>query len=419
MTVYFDKDRRKWRYDFWRRSVRYVGDCVDQDGAPASSKRVAVEAENIEKRKVSIAPKLPSGPAFSLAQALADLTPVWELQASWSNKKRYVNEIGDFFGRAKLMADFDEAEVSRYVTHCITSPVMRWTGGPKRDPDDPDNAHYWRDSGRKRGPRTSNLYLGVLRKVVEHAGKVRDPITREPALREVPEVPELAFAKRKARPVPETVQSALMETLPAHVVEAIALTLFFGFRRAEVFGLQIPHVDFDSKGINLLAEEVKDNEDAFMPGSPEAMAYLRHLVDQAIARGTMFLVTYRPYRKDPAKQVMVPYRPIKRPKGAWTRAMDEIEEQFGRRWRWHDMRAAFITYVARTSGQLAAQTLARHSEFDSTKAYIDVADEFTREASHRAARRPSLAVIPGGRSPTFVSHPAKKRGGKKTANILK
>ena len=34
--------------------------------------------------------------------------------------------------------------------------------------------------------------------------------------------------------------------------------------------------------------------------------------------------------------------------------MREIETKFGRRWRWHDTKAAFITHVARTSEQLAA-----------------------------------------------------------------
>ena len=53
--------------------------------------------------------------------------------------------------------------------------------------------------------------------------------------------------------------------------------------------------------------------------------------------------------------------------------MDEIKEKFGRRWRWHDIRGPFITHVARTSGQLAAQALARHSDYSTTRTYVEVA----------------------------------------------
>jgi hypothetical protein len=68
--------------------------------------------------------------------------------------------------------------------------------------------------------------------------------------------------------------------------------------------------------------------------------------------------------------------------------MDLIEKEFGRRWPWHDLRAAFITHVAITSGALAAQTLARHSDFDTTRAYIEVANEVMRQAADRAVERP-------------------------------
>src|ERR1700693_5890653 len=155
MTVFFDRIRKKWKYDFWRNSVRYVGDCCDSGGKRVKSKRDAVEAEKVEQRRVAVAPKLARATALTLAAGRTD---------------------------ARLGA-------------------------------------------------------------------------------------------------------------------AISLE--------------------------------------------EALAW----------------------------------RPLHRPKGAWTRAMREIEEKFGRRWRWHDIRAAFITHVARTSGQLAAQAVARHSDYSTTKAYVEVADE--------------------------------------------
>jgi site-specific recombinase XerC len=69
-----------------------------------------------------------------------------------------------------------------------------------------------------------------------------------------------------------------------------------------------------------------------------------------------------------------------------------------KRWRWHDVRAAYITHVAMTSGPLAAQKLARHSDFSTTQAYIEVADEVMRGAADRASQRPALALIAGKKS---------------------
>ena len=46
-----------------------------------------------------------------------------------------------------------------------------------------------------------------------------------------------------------------------------------------------------------------------------------------------------------------------------------------------------------TSGALAAQKLARHSDFATTQCYIEVADEVTRAAAERASERPALRVF--------------------------
>ena len=73
--------------------------------------------------------------------------------------------------------------------------------------------------------------------------------------------------------------------------------------------------------------------------------------------------------------------------------MKAVEKKFGKRWRWHDIRAAYITQVALTSGPLAAQALARHSDFTTTQGYIEVADEITRAAAERSSERPALSLV--------------------------
>ena len=170
----------------------------------------------------------------------------------------------------------------------------------------------------------------------------------------------------------------------------MTITLCFGFRSSEAFGLKEDQVDWQAEGVRLFGEDVKDAEDVFLPGSQFAMGYLRCLAMEAEDRGVRHLISYRQEAEDPKKQK--PWRPIRRARTAWRTAMKVIEVEFGRRWRWHDLRAAFITHVAMTSGPLAAQTMARHSDFDTTRAYIEVANEVTRTAADRAVDRPALRL---------------------------
>jgi integrase len=204
--------------------------------------------------------------------------------------------------------------------------------------------------------------------------------------------------KRKARPTPDAVITDLFKLLPEYVNDAIKATLYFGFRKGEVFSLQIHNVDFDAGGVRLEHDHVKDDEDAFLPGGRDAMQFLARLVDQAKERGVKHLITYRVKRKDPADQAAEPWRSVKNPRGCWRRAMKVIEETHGKKWRWHDLRAAFITQVALTSGPIAAQALARHSDFETTQGYIEVADDVTRAAAEKASQRPAFGGVRGGKT---------------------
>jgi hypothetical protein len=127
------------------------------------------------------------------------------------------------------------------------------------------------------------------------------------------------------------------------------------------------------------------------------MGYLRCLAMEADARNLRHLISFRREAKDPKKQEV--WRLIKKARTAWHTAMEVIETEFGAKWRWHDLRAAFITHVAMTSGPLAAQTLARHSDFDTTRANIEVADPVTRSAADRAVERPTLRIVGKTKNP--------------------
>lgn len=393
MTVYFDKRRQRWCFDFVMKGERHFGYCIDAEGKPVSSRRAAEQSQGVAKRKASIEPKLMDTRSMTLGQVVADLLPLWQRQAHWPNTKRYLRELLAFFGPMMPIAEIDDGRIRDYITRSRVEGVLSWRGGPSRDPKDPQHARFWIKTSKPRGPATINLYLGPLRQALERATKMRDPVSGQPVLERAPIVPELAVPRRKARPVPDSVLSDLITKMPAHVVDAIMLTLFFGFRKGEVFGLKRHNIDFEASGVRLFAESVKDAEDTFLPGSPMAMGYLRCLDMEAEERHVDNLITWRRPRKDAALQASEPWRAITDPHAAWSRAQKIMEETFGRRFRWHDLRAAFITQVAMTSGQLAAQALARHSDYNTTRAYVEVADELRRAAADRASDRPALRAI--------------------------
>jgi integrase len=391
MTVYFDEERARWIYDFERGGKRYKQNAVDADGRPVTSRRAAIEAEGVAKRAAEIAPKLPSAKHFTLAQAMEMKRETWKRQADAHNTKRYVAEILEHFGAATPVSAIGNAEVDAYIAASLAKKTRVYTGGPAHR----EATHLrqtMKEGSHTRSPRTVNLYLNVLRQALKACLDVRDPLTSEPALKAMPRIPKLSIPKRRARPVPETVLSAIIARVPEHVVEAIRLTLFFGFRKGEVFGLQIRHVDFDAGGIWLTCDEVKDAEDVFMPGAPVAMDELRRLVVRAKERGAKHLITWRPSEKSE-------WRALKGVKSAWRTAMDEVEKEHGKRWRWHDIRAAYITHIAVTAGPAAAQALARHSEYATTQMYVDVADQVRRDGANKAAERPALKIV--GKSPTI------------------
>lgn len=392
MTVSFNKARNRWTYDFRLRGERFQGYCVDGTGQPVTSKSGAVQAEGVERRRAQMQPNLVKGKEVTLSMVVGDLMPGWKREKNWETKKRTATEILRFYGGWRHPVTIDHSEIQRYIEFANSQTVKVWKGGRQADPEGLANEDLWADTGRLRSPATINRRLDVLRLIMGRAAKMRDPATGRQVIDRAPVIEDLPEPKRRARPTPEPVLQRLQEILPAHAIDALTITLYFGFRRSEAFGLKEEHVDWHAAGVRLFAEDVKDAEDVFLPGSPEAMGYLRCLAMEAEARGVRHLISFRREATKHADRQEA-WRPIKSARTAWKTAMRVIEAEFGRRWRWHDLRAAFITHIAMTSGPVAAQKLARHSDYDTTRAYIEVADEVTRRAANQAGERPSLRIV--------------------------
>lgn len=393
MTVYFDKRLNVWRYNAQRDGVRHQGYCRLADGTPAKNKREATACEAAALQRIKLAPKIPAAGALTLSQAAAALKPAWKRQKRAPAIKGRVKEILRFFGGATPCADISPARIDDYIDFCRAQPIRVWRGGPGRDPMAPENEGFWVATDRRRSAATVNLYLEILRQILGRAAKTIDPITREAAIKHLPAVSKQRTPKRKARPMPDAVISQVLETAPPHIRDALLLALCFGFRRGEAFAVQRRNIDRDARGIRLFAEDVKDDEDVFLPASDFAWDLLMRLDAEAQARGVAHLVSFRPYRRDAKKQAAEAWRPIRNPKSAWRRIMDEVEAEHGARWRFHDGRAAFITQVALKASPAAAQAAARHSEYRTTEGYVEVADEIRRGAAEAATDRPSLRAL--------------------------
>lgn len=400
MTVWFDKSRKRWRYNFMLAGVRYARECRLPDGSLVTSRRAAEACEEAVRVAARTAPKVPAASDLTLAQVIDALAETWIHDADWPNKRRYAREIVAFFGGDCPMTSIDGAKLQDYVAFALKQPVMIWRGGGRKPGETEDQDRYWKpaENGRTRAPATVNRYLPIIRAALQRAHHTRDSITGRRVIEDVPIVADLAEPKRKARPIPDPVLLHLMEILPDYLVEAERLTLYFGLRRGEALSLQVPQVDFQARGIWLDHDAVKDDEDAFLPGGRAAMQFLAQLVDQAKERRMRHLISWRRRRKDETAQAREPWRPLKNPKTAWRTAMDAVQEKFGKRWRWHDLRAAFITHIAITAGPLAAQKLARHSEFSTTQGYVEVADQVMRDAAEQAGNRPAFEVVKGGKT---------------------
>lgn len=373
MTVHFNKHRQRWVFDFVKAGKRYQGNCLDAHGQPVASKSAAKQAEGVEKRRVEMEPKVAKPGELTVAMAIAALTPNWQLQAKWSARKIILRAIIKFFGADTAIGSIDQARTDDFLTEIRTKPMMAWKGGPLRDPSDDANAAFWVETDLVRANATVNKYMDTLRQIFDRAAAHRDPATGQQVFPNLPTVKGLRPPKRRGRPMPGQVSAEIMSIMPRHVVDAMMVTACFGFRRTEAFTLDRNHIDWDNQGIRLRAEDVKDEEDIFLPADQFALGYLWCLDIEAEQRKTKSLITWRD--KDGR------WVPIKNPKSAWKRARAFMRKKYGKTWRWHDLRAAFITNVAMKSGGVVAQTLARHSSFSTTQGYIEVADEIRRQAA--------------------------------------
>lgn len=404
MTVYWNKHRQRWTYDFQAGGKRHTGYCADEQGRPAANRTEAraieTQAKAEARRQALLGPRVAG--QMVLAQALAAHLARHRGSRHLANVSAYVKELGQHFGWDTPVTAIDEPAIWRYVAWARQQPLMIYVGGPaRRDKLRPLRATAaFRpvSDGRCRTDATINRYLDCLRAALGLAARARDPVTGQARLPHLPNVPKLKVLERIPRPIRDGDLKAIIAAAPRHLANAVVLTILMGFRKAEVFALTRQQVDPDRRGVWLRGEDTKGGRDEFIPANAPALELLQQLVSEAEAAGCDHLITYARGRDgDP--------RPVKNPKTAWRRLMRDL----GLRHRFHDTKASFVTALAETESAEVVRTLARHKDMATTQRYVSIVDQAKRAGVDALAGRASVAGLDmasdlgGARSPVQKS----------------
>lgn len=379
MAVYFDAARLRWRFDFSYRRQRHAGYCLDEHGTPVTTKRAAREIERLERAKAikaGGAKPAPAPGAYTLAHAIAAHLPLTYRRKDGDAVRTYLAEIGEYFGLATPIAAIDDARIRSYQTWCLGQPRRVYVGGPRA------RANLGARKAIKgidatRAVATTNHYVKALLRVLRQAHTTRDPATGLPLLAFMPNVVMLKEPEHKPRPISgrnlDRIK-ARAEKLGAgheHVRDLVELNYHFGLRLREGTYLRADQVDFDARGIWLDAGGTKGKRGEFVPGNSAGMALLRRLVKRAREARQERLILYR---RSPKSKL----RPIDNPRRAFRRILADLE--LAGVHRLHNIKASFVTEIARRAPAAVVQRAARHKDFRTTQRYLEVVDADLRAA---------------------------------------
>lgn len=369
MSVYFNAARGRWMYNFQRDGARYSGYAADPDtGEPARSKR---QAERIEgrlkarldgaKAKGAKPAPAPSPAGFTMADALAYYAEhKGQHNRTWEGDiKRQIRELLTYFGPDTLVEGITEADVLDYVAWCREQPAMVNTGGPRKGA-----ALVPRSDGAKRAPNTINGFLTALRAAFNLARKV-GKVSR------VPYVPRLDTGRHVPNPIRPADLDRIMAAAPAHLRDVITLCVMTGMRRSECLTLTWDQVDLDAGTITLEPEGTKANRGRTVYVNGVALEVLRRL-NAARPAGQNRVILYR--HRGTGRPV-----PVESVTTAWRATLKRAG--LDGRYRFHDTRAAFCSYLAAKGvDPVHIKELAGHESITTTMRYVQASDDRLRAA---------------------------------------
>jgi len=370
LTVYYNKTRRRWLYDFERNGQRHAGYCVTETGEPVKTKRAAEACEAHLKRIAEAAAKTAASPAASLRltgcytveQMFADYVSqsAANKRSFTINIRRYVSEWLDFLGRQTAAAAIDSDTIERFITHSRAQPRKIYAGGPRKG-----GVMLVKEDNPTRSDSTTNRYLSCLRAAINWAtkrGKMSPLYIRhldEPADLPTPISPPLVMA--------------IWGKSPPHLQLAITLAVHTGMRLDEVLGLRWDWIDLSSRTISLPSSLTKSREGQVVFINDDLAAILTETPRQC---DTVVSYTRATGPKSTAKN---PPQPIKSLKRAWHTA--QRAAGIAKPYRFHDLRATFCTAVLQANNNpIALRKAARHASLSTTMRYAKLADDSVRQA---------------------------------------
>jgi integrase len=382
MSVYYNRARGHWMYDFERGGERHAGYCVDlETDDPARNK---TEAKRIEEKL-----KVRAGAAAKAArdrQSASDATGVtvamilqeYLSRASQRNRSAslnatYAREIAGYFGAGRLLSDITERDIDEFRRWLMAQPVKSYLGGPRRKQDiEPDQR--FRASGRTRAPATVNHYLLALQSAwtkahARHAHRLH----RFPAC---PPIELLPAPEHIPNPVRNEDVARLIAVAPHHLLVTIALATHTSMRLEEILGLEWSEVNFDF-GIIRLEPRTKGFKGRVIHLTEMALGLLRFLHDTR-PEGQIRVVLYWPSGFGNGTP-----RPISSIRTAWVTALKAtgLEQTY----RFHDLRGAMGTYLAAQGvNTMTLQKWLGHADIKTTQRYVALADLGQRTASRIA-----------------------------------
>lgn len=398
MTVYRDKVRGVWIYDFWLHGRRYKSLCRGEDGKPVSSRRRALAVQ--ERVRVGLRSQTMQGAPFvaniyTLAEAVVARAEEAKRLKNFRDIRGMLSEILDFFGPETPLANV-ATRWREYRSFCIKRPVRKWRGGPKSASQiSGKSASRWVEPGRTRSAARVNRYMDQLGAVFRLAAET-DTGSGQPLLAKMPRIEKLKEALREPSPVPLSLLGRIESDvdLPSHLRDAASLARLFGLRMAEVFNARTTWIDWEIEILRIPAEIAKSGREESLPANSEALALLRRLTAAAQKRDSAkdFLIAYRPPGRSPHGKTF-PARPINSARRAWATALAKHSD--ARHYRFHDLRATYVTQIAHVATAATTQSLARHKSPLTTARYTKISDQARRAAVDAMASPHNLVANRG------------------------
>ncbi len=380
MTVYYNRARGRWMYDFRRGGQRYAGYAEHPEThEPASSRRKAESIEALLKAQADAAVRaeakahardLASPVGFTLAQAMAYYAEHrGKTRRTWEyGIKRKIRELLEWFGPATVVEELTVGRVREYIAWSRDQDVRRYMGGPARGGE-------VRSLGRKRAARTVNGYLVTLRAALNLC-------LEDEKVSRIPHVPAEDEPADEPNPIQRVDLDRILAVASDHLRDVLILCVMTGMRQDECVLLTWRQVDLERGIITLVAAETKSNRGRPVFLNPVAVGVLRRLSDARPQPRTLDqrVILYRPNGNGRP-------RPIASVKKAWESALERVglkEPNVKARYRFHDTRAAFCSYLAEQGvDPVHIKELAGHKDITTTMRYVKASNSRLKEAVNR------------------------------------